>query len=205
MATRGRPKSDQKRVQILRAAADLFTTQGYSNTSLEQVAVAAEVSKQTIYSHFADKADVLRQAVKHRCEEGMLTMESLDFSLTPEAFIPMFAERFIALLTAEGALRMYRLCLNEGHRHPEVGEAFYEAGPKLVSDAMAAYLSEANARGELSVPEPEMAAVQLLFGLRGYPVDRVLLNAPDSAYPFSNDAYINSCCDSFLRAYAVDA
>ena len=38
MATRGRPKSDQKRQQILIAAADLFTTQGYANTSMEQVA-----------------------------------------------------------------------------------------------------------------------------------------------------------------------
>ena len=67
MAARGRPKSDQKRQQILTAAADLFTTQGYANTSLEQVAEAAKVSKQTIYSHFDGKSDVLKAGIKRRC------------------------------------------------------------------------------------------------------------------------------------------
>ncbi len=66
MVTRGRPKSDKKRQQILDAAAQLFASQGYTNTSLETVAAAAGVSKQTIYSHFSSKQEVLREGVKHQ-------------------------------------------------------------------------------------------------------------------------------------------
>lgn len=202
MATRGRPKSDQKHIQILDAAAELFTSNGYAKTSLEQLAAAADVSRQTIYSHFADKADVLREAVKYRCEQRLLSVEHVDYSIAPQQFLREFAHRFIALLSDEGALKMYRLCVHEGVRYPELGEAFFEAGPGMVGQVLSTYLEVANDRGELCVQQPEIAAMQFLFAVRGYPVDRLLLNAPEQAYAFDDQDYIEYCCQSFLKAHA---
>lgn len=205
MAARGRPKSDQKKEQILDAAADLFTTQGYANTSLEQVALAASVSKQTIYSHFSGKADVLREGVKRRCMKAQLTVDQSDLSLSPGEFLPLFATRFISTLLEDEALRMYRLCLNEGERHPELGMSFFESGPQLVMKALAQYLSAAGARNELRVEHPELAAAQFLFMVRGLPVDTTLLSLPEWPYEISNDEYIKECCNMFLRAYAPES
>ena len=202
MATRGRPKSDQKRTQILEAAADLFTTQGYANTSLEQVAAAAGVSKQTIYSHFDNKADVLREGVRKRCLEGELTKEHFDLSLPAPEFLLIFATRFINTLTSDTALRMYRLCLNEGERYPEVARSFYESGPELVRDALTAYLEAACKRGELRIENCQVAASQFLFMVRGLPVDMRLLNVDDRYANVADAQYIQECCDMFLRAYA---
>ena len=202
MATRGRPKSDQKRQQILTAAADLFTTQGYANTSLEQIAEAAKVSKQTIYSHFDGKVEVLKAGVKQRCLQSDLTIEQFDLSLPPAKFLPEFTERFLSLVLDDTPLATYRLCLNEGQRHPELGASFYDSGPKLVMQALAAYLAEAHKRQQLEVANPEVAAAQFLFMVKGFPVDISLLSLDLASLDFSVQYYIDQCCAMFLRAYA---
>ena len=49
--------------KIVDAATDLFVTQGYSGTTLEQIAVRAGVAVQTVYFHFGNKRSVLKRAV----------------------------------------------------------------------------------------------------------------------------------------------
>ena len=44
---------------ILSAGRDLFLTNGYQGTSVDQIAASAEVSKQTVYKHFGDKQELL--------------------------------------------------------------------------------------------------------------------------------------------------
>ncbi|MFT5710192.1 MAG: TetR/AcrR family transcriptional repressor of mexJK operon [Halioglobus sp.] len=201
MAILGRPKSDKKRQQILKTATDMFTAQGYANTSLDQVAAAAGVSKQTIYSHFSSKDNVLREGVKHQCMQAQLTVDQSDLSLSPEIFLPIFAARFVGTLLEDTALRMYRLCLNEGERHPELGLSFFESGPKLVIQALAQYLAAATARNQMQVSYPELAAAQFLFMVKGLPVEIALLNLQDQPYEISNEVYIEETCAMFVRAY----
>ncbi|MCZ6828525.1 MAG: TetR/AcrR family transcriptional regulator [Gammaproteobacteria bacterium] len=203
MATRGRPKSDQKRQQILDAAGELFALQGYEGTSLDALAAAAGVSKQTIYSHFESKADVLREGVARRCRSGLLTAEHLDFDLPPQRFLPEFAQRFINVLLDDTALSIYRLCLSESKRHPEVGISFYESGPKVVMAAMSEYLRLATERGELHVDHPEIAAAQFLFMVKGKPVDSALLGVADWPEGSTHEEYTRGCCEMFLRAYSA--
>ena len=49
--------------KIVNAATDLFITEGYHATTLEQIAVRAGVAVQTVYFHFGNKRSVLKQAV----------------------------------------------------------------------------------------------------------------------------------------------
>jgi AcrR family transcriptional regulator len=59
-----RPKSagfDSQREQILAAAAQLFAHQGYTATTMNQVAAGCGVSKATLYHYVQDKHDVLAQ------------------------------------------------------------------------------------------------------------------------------------------------
>ena len=204
MAARGRPKSDQKREQILAAAGELFTRQGYGNTNLDELAAAARVSKQTIYSHFESKADVLREGIARRCRRGLLTAEDLDYSLPPQQFLPELAQRLINTLLEDIALRMYRLCLSESERHPEVGLSFFESGPKVVFGAMSDYLRLASERGELRVDRPEIAAAQFLFMVKGKPVDSALLGVAEWPPGSTHEEYTRECCEMFLRAYSSD-
>ena len=51
------------RRKIVTAAAELFVTDGYHATTLEQIAARAGVAVQTVYFHFGNKRSVLKEAV----------------------------------------------------------------------------------------------------------------------------------------------
>ena len=62
----GRPRKQQPsrpgataREEILDAAAELFTTQGYANTSTRSIADAVGIRQSSLYHHFSTKDDIL--------------------------------------------------------------------------------------------------------------------------------------------------
>jgi len=56
------------RAKIIETATRLFSTQGFDNTSLSQVAKEAEVSKALIFWHFENKESLFRTAVQRTLE-----------------------------------------------------------------------------------------------------------------------------------------
>ena len=52
-------RAAQTRAEIVDAALELFTDQGFDATSMEQVAEAARVSRRTIYRYFPTKDDLV--------------------------------------------------------------------------------------------------------------------------------------------------
>jgi AcrR family transcriptional regulator len=62
------------RDQILDAAAELFTSQGFANTSTRAIADAVGIRQSSLYHHFATKDDILGELLKGT------VMPSLDFA-----------------------------------------------------------------------------------------------------------------------------
>ena len=52
-------RSARKRQTILSAGRELFLSNGYQGTSMDQIAATAAVSKQTVYKHFGEKQELL--------------------------------------------------------------------------------------------------------------------------------------------------
>jgi AcrR family transcriptional regulator len=52
-------KKSKTRDDLVAAAIELFATQGYANTTIEQITEAADVSARTFFRHFRSKEDVL--------------------------------------------------------------------------------------------------------------------------------------------------
>ena len=52
------------REEILEAALDLFSVNGYEATSISQLADAVGIRKASLYSHFVNKQDILDKIVK---------------------------------------------------------------------------------------------------------------------------------------------
>lgn len=63
--------------ELLAAALETFTENGYETSNLDDVARAAGVTKGAIYRHFDSKADLLQRAITHRLQENFQAIESL--------------------------------------------------------------------------------------------------------------------------------
>jgi AcrR family transcriptional regulator len=60
-----RPSDDPRRRKLMETAMTVFTRYGFRKTSMDEVAQAANVSRQGLYLHFATKEELFRAAVEH--------------------------------------------------------------------------------------------------------------------------------------------
>jgi AcrR family transcriptional regulator len=66
----GSPQRDPRRRVLLEAALSVFTRYGYQKTSMEEVARAAQVSRQGLYLHFSTKEELFQAALESALEDS---------------------------------------------------------------------------------------------------------------------------------------
>ena len=127
----GRPKSEEKRMAILYAAADLFLNRGFSQTSVEEVARHSGVSKQTVYSHFSNKDALFTAVIEAKCEQYKFFADhEPEKHQTLEQVLTEMARQCVALFHDEEVIAMYSTVIAEGRNTPHVADLFYQAGPQ---------------------------------------------------------------------------
>ena len=131
---KGRPKSLEKRTKILASASQLFLENGFVNTSMDNVAKSSGVSKQTVYSHFANKDDLFAAVIIDKCHEYRL--DDLAHNHTQALSVPEFEEalqrlavQFVALMHDPIVCSMYQALISESKTQPHVAQIFYQTGP----------------------------------------------------------------------------
>ena len=66
---RQRLPREQRRLQLLDVASDVFVERGYHSAAMDDIAIAAGVSKPVLYQHFASKLDLYQALVDRACDE----------------------------------------------------------------------------------------------------------------------------------------
>ena len=64
-------KAVATRAQLIELAAQLFATRGYLQTSIRDIARAADLTTGAIYGHFRNKADLLAEAISSRTDSDL--------------------------------------------------------------------------------------------------------------------------------------
>lgn len=192
------------RTRILSAATELFLQQGYGSTNLDQVAEKAGVTKPTVYSHFGSKQGVLEAMTQCHTDTRIDEFKSnLVSSGYPKAELTQFANAFLTRVMSEEARAWQRLATAESDRYPEVGEAFYNAGPRRVFEFLTNYLRGEKRAGRLNFPNAERAAEQFLGMLLGLNLLRSLVGQP-----LPSSAKMKRRCEEtvavFLAAYVTE-
>lgn len=197
-----RSKSEEKRLQILSAAKDLFSAQGFTAISMDQIAKAAGVSKQTVYSHFGNKDELFTAAIEQKCIGLRLGEIQLPEEVSAREVITQISHSFSRMILSEDAMQVHRTSVSEAYTNPTVARLFYNTGPIKVITEVARILQQLDERGKLRVEEPRMAAVQLLKMLQGEARMEAEYNAEVRQSEAEIQAYTQNCIDMFLRAYA---
>lgn len=196
---RGRPKSRAKRDQILAVAAELFPRHGFDGVSMDVVAEQAGVSKQTVYNHFRNKEELFGETISRKCAEYGIVPEAIDMDRPCEQMLLDIANHFSDLILSDDALHMWRLTIGSAEQHPAVARLFYHAGPANAVQVVADYFAEQSRRGRLSIDDPELAARQLLYMLKGDAWMRIVLNVEPRPSQAEIRRYNETCVDFFLR------
>lgn len=197
----GRPKDLTKRAAILEAAKRMFTAQGFDGTSMDQIAAQAGVSKLTVYSHFGDKEALFVEAVRGVCEDLMPDLFIADHEGPLQAQLTAIAHAFFKLITSDEALSTHRMMMTRSSDQ-HVCQMFWEAGPKRVQQAFAAFLQERMEHGELDVPDIPRAASQFFCLLKGELHTLMASGLCDTPSQETVNAHIDATVDLFLRAHA---
>ena len=102
------PTTDPRVAAILDAALPVFLRYGYRKTSMQDVAAAADISRQGLYLHFPGKEQLFRAAAIHHFARGLAAArEALagDAPLTervPEAF-DIWMGQFVGLASSDAS------------------------------------------------------------------------------------------------------
>ena len=172
-------KRGRKFAQVIEGARAVFMADGYEGASVDAIARAAGVSKATLYSYVPDKRLLFMEVAKAECSaqiEGARGM--LAHGAPPREALTAAAHHMLALVLSEFGRQVFRLCVAESDRFPELGAEFFATGPAVFKAQMCDYLRAAVARGELRIADVPLAAdqfiemchaelfVEMVFGIR---------------------------------------
>lgn len=188
--------------QILDAARDLFTRDGFSGTSMDAVAKAAAVSKATIYAHFSSKEELFGAMMSAECGRYWPELMELEVPAgAPVEVLHALARRFMRFITSSYAISLLRIVAAESARIPELGRIFYESGPARGRARFADFVRHLDRVGVLNAADPVKATDHFFSLMRGDLHIRCLIGieVPDED---QLDTHAREAVELFLKLYA---
>ncbi|MCS6712450.1 TetR/AcrR family transcriptional regulator [Brachybacterium sp. EF45031] len=108
MAPTPRMPKAQRRAQLLATALEQFTHSGYQTVSMDDIALAAGVTKPVLYQHFESKEALYRAVVQEIGERMVATVSDLGARAgTTEERVRAGVQHFHDLTGASDALRLF--------------------------------------------------------------------------------------------------
>lgn len=188
---------------ILAAATAAFLTGGYHAVSMDAIARAAGVSKQTIYNRFGCKEALFAAIIRRRCDDFLtpLRMPACKAEGAHAALVTL-GRQFLSELLSEESLALYRALLAEMPRRPELGEVLHSAGPEVGVVQLATYLEQLTATGAFAFADPKLAAEQFFGMLNGHFHFRALFGIEPAPSPERLAQAVEEAVSVFLRGHA---
>src|SRR6476660_4994622 len=154
-----RTRSDEKRREIIRVAAQTFQELGYERTSMLTIAERMSGSKQTLYNYFPSKEDLLRAVLDF--DVGQVADQALEEFSAEKSLrtgLTRLATVYLRRQVAPIAISNFRIVSTQPPES-KIGKEFYEnilcAAWKRLADAFKALMD----RGELRRADPWLAAM----------------------------------------------
>lgn len=199
-------RSGRKFDQVLDGARAVFLADGFEGASVDDIARAARVSKATLYSYFPDKRLLFMEVARAECRrQADEAVELIDDTAPPEVVLRAGGRRILSVLLSDFGQRMYRICMAESDRFPELGRYFYESGPALGRERISAYLRRAVDRGELQIEDFDLAADQFAELCKASIFLRVMCGLTPAPTEADIARVVDGAVATFLARYGRDA
>ncbi len=198
-------KKGRKFEQVLNGARQVFMADGFEGASVDKIAKVAGVSKATLYSYFPDKRMLFTEVARTECQrQADQAVAEIDVSATPAVVLRDAGEHMIGFVLSEFGQRVYRICVGEADRFPELAREFYDSGPRVAKDVLATYLELAKQRGELDIDDIDLAACQFSELCKSDIFNKRVFGVQDSFTKDEIARIIDGAVEMFLARYEVE-
>ena len=154
-------KKGRKFDQVLEGARRVFMRDGFEGASVDEIAREAQVSKATLYSYFPDKRLLFSEVARMECNrQADAALAEFDADHPIDCVLRLAADRIVRFFLSDFGQQVFRICVAESHRFPELGCRFYESGPAMVRDRLIGVLKPYVASGVLKIDDMDLAANQ---------------------------------------------
>jgi len=198
------PRVARSRGRIVAAARACFAERGYRDTSMEDVALRAGVTKRTLYNIYGSKEALFRAAVDATLGIAAAFIRDLvadiDGLTRPELDLPRLAVRLAHDVLDGPVIALRRLVVRESEHFPDLVRRYRAGAPEAVLGALASALEQLAEAGRLRVDDPVLAAEHFAFLVMGAELDRRMLGAPAAPVEHTERAAVAGA-HAFLRAY----
>ena len=197
-------KKGRKYDQVLEGARTVFLQDGFEGASVDDIARAAGVSKATLYSYFPDKRLLFMEVAKSECgRQADEAVQVMDLDAQPEVVLREAARRMVSFVLSDLGQKVFRICVAESDRFPELGREFYESGPSLVRSRIMDYLANASGRGEMAIEDFGLAADQFAALCKAQLFDKIVFGIVHTVTCCEIDRVIDGAVEMFLARYGA--
>lgn len=183
----------------------MFLDNGFRGTSMDVIARAADVSKQTVYQHFGDKerlfVEMVRRAVHAVADPVSAEIEQLGSGGDLAADLNELAVRQLSAVLQPRVLALRRLVIAEACRFPELGQEFFDQGPGRTMNGLATRFATLAREGRLHLNDPSTAASDFNWLVMAAPINEAMLLSRTTFSAADLDLIAARAVATFMRAY----
>jgi TetR/AcrR family transcriptional repressor of mexJK operon len=190
--------------QVLEGARTVFMADGFEGASVDEIARVAAVSKATLYSYFPDKRLLFMEVANAECaRQSQEAMDNIDMAAPPGEVLNQAGHHFLRFLTSTFGIQIFRICVAESDRFPEIGQRFYNSGPAVMRAEMVKYFEQAEARGELQIEDHVLAADQFGELCKADIWTRLIFGMSKSVSDAEIDRVVEGAVKTFMARYGT--
>ncbi len=174
------PRGERRRQEIVTVAEQVFLASGFSDTTMQMVAVKACASKETLYRHFGSKEGLFAEVVGNRARRLLVRLDAeIERPSDIAAVLRDLGVTLLEIMTSPEVISLMRIVVAEAPRDPALGRIFYAIGPERTRSRLTEYLTAARTRGEFLGDNPGLAASIFLGAITAQShIERLLLQDP---------------------------
>jgi TetR/AcrR family transcriptional regulator, repressor for uid operon len=170
--------AEERKRQILEAAAACFARHGFHGATMPQICAEAGLSPGTVYRYFRSKDDLIEAMVELDRAESLALIATIERAADPPAAVGKAVDAALAGIDDPAAAAVYLEVGAEAARNPRVA-AIVRRHQESITDALAALIRRGQERGNVAAAvDPHDAAV-VIFALIDGVVTRKAL-APET-------------------------
>ena len=189
------------REKIIETAMRLFSTQGYGNTSLAQVAKEAQVSKALIFWHFENKESLFRTAVQRTFEPYIINVVDDLEGLTELDQIKRLIDEYYKFVSENiYSVKFFLGLMLREEKHPDDLVAHMTELQRMYRNLLADVIDSGRQKGALRAnARPELDADLIISALHGLLVQGFLGRATPERFPEQLEHLKVSLVDTLRR------